>query len=430
MALASHDLLLTEISAAAQIRDARTHLLARTKDRQFVHLEIVNLDELIRRLETTILPVLTSPVLSGAVDGARLGIEMPDHITVTADGLELTDIPALDFGIPIGTAVAQSLRQSILVYQGHISWTTALARISIKVTTVGVGSALGSTIGLLCGGPLGAFIGGVIGGCVGGRTRAVRDRTRISLRPRRLCACEGTMGGSDRDFPHLLERPLAAEPYHRIDRWYKNTLREVPQAGCYEVVQPRWRKKQGVALRQRKFHLLCLTAARLTERVTRTRTIARTNWGTAVRKRAAAMLARLNQLDQFALEQQSAWFDALYQKVQAEVQNEFQRALENQTALITSMVKDLNDRYAIVRTALRRLGRAGRRPLFLKQILGWFQSNDGHFMGTASPGVRADCGACHICKRACQILCRSTEGCQGVARSSPGVAPADARGCL
>lgn len=340
------DSLTFEFQRTRRIKSLRRGVRERARRRTLETPNIPSLDEMMHRLRRSMPVILTSPSFSGAIDGGRHGIEVRHHFEVQhhldgggmpgmdMDHFNVGDAGGLEFGIPIVTAVTQTLKQGLLVYQGHLDGLTAVRRVVVSVGCVSAGSAIGAAVGTaLFPGP-GSVIGGFIGGWLGGRAgRRVNEREFTRARDAYLKAKEswGPRIEESRDKSNALtERQVRA-----AHKTYRRTLRRVPSFGARGVFP-------GVA------------KARLVDWMTAP--FASTRMGASVRDMAAADLKGQNGRSLLAVREQSRWTRQRYREACLFVATEFSKIVQKHSGVIEDMVSDLNTRYLSVRNAMIRLG--------------------------------------------------------------------------
>jgi hypothetical protein len=346
-----NDRLSREVSTIDQIKARRQGLLIEAQRRQFETPPMLSLDQLLEKLDKA-MPYLTSARFGGVMDGGRLGLEMSHHITLP----DCHHIPGVDYGFPIATLITQSLREGLLVYRGHIEWTTAVGRVGIKVGTVTIGSTIGSTIGAvaLSGLPGGVFLGGLLGGLIGGSV----GQAVIEHEFRRA---KDEYAEANEKWKTRLETFRAAatsrlsKSRFELQQWYFLSLSSVPNYGGYLVCRPLWKRRQAVVLRRKTTHLTTCGISRAVEWITRC--LASTNIGIMIRDNFADRLAALNEHDLSATKHQAKWFGQLHAAGQSKIDREHETEMFGQTKLVTNMISELNEHYEAMRRSLKRLGR-------------------------------------------------------------------------
>jgi outer membrane lipoprotein SlyB len=326
------DTLAQQIANASRIPALRKHLDASARARQLPVPSLPTLGQLIQLASAA---EMNSASWSGAIYGGRLGLRIEDQLSLT-DG---PDLPGLDIGIPVLTAITQTLKWSALVYRGQLDLATAATRVVVTVTSVGFFGAVGAVVGSAVLPGIGTVIGGALGGMLGGKagksfSEAEYRRAKDSYLRAHAAWTQHVEASRCAGNRHLQGAVRAAR---------KHYLRHVRRTPHF-----------GLGLRQRSWQRLCLGGARMAERSTR----AWLSWRMAqwLRGRFARTLSEQNRRALAALQQRELCMRGCYANALNQIDATLNATLEHHSRLVESMVSNLNVHAERLASAMRRLG--------------------------------------------------------------------------
>jgi hypothetical protein len=328
------DRLTRETEIRRRLPQLRLRVLSIAQGRPFVSPTVPRLNELLQRLSSV--PNLTSPTLSGFIDGCQIGLNDVDHLNAAA-GIES---PGLDFGgFPISTAVTQTLREGLLAYAGHIHWIEAVTNVGVKVASVGACAAIGGGIGTFLFPGVGTFVGSALGGWLGGF---------------------GGQAFVEREVNRARKSYVAAK-----DEWYKRAeMSRVTSNDDLQQATALIRERYFCRLAQfTYFHRrrristrrMAILGLRIFDRVSRS--FASSALVGSLRIERARRLREQNCREIKTAREHYRIARSEYCVAQCRLQEEFNSKLEQHARVICAMVKDLNNRYESLRKALRKRGR-------------------------------------------------------------------------
>jgi hypothetical protein len=286
------------------------------------------------RTLATLKEAALSPGISGAIDGARHAVAIADDLTI-----DLGFDADFGMGFPIATVFTQSVREGLLLHFGKTDLATAVEHVVVTATSVSAMAAICSAGGTVIFPGIGTVIGGLVGGLLGGlmgqavNTRHLRHAQETYQRRRQewmesinlsretlRCDLQTLTDSMRTDYER--SRAVLISGLRSVVVWsyagsaLTTTVRCLTRPFAFTAIGRRLRERAAVAQRGQNRRLINVLRTRLTQ--------VRYQHRTCESRIGVAHIA----------------------------------AVAEQARLVCSMVTELNERFASVKSEMRKLGLA------------------------------------------------------------------------